>query len=364
MPRCPASRPNTGRAAAPSAAPRPRAPRRTSQLGSAHFLMPPGSGLGLPQLVDVPLEFSFVQEATRLTTLTEHLVRAGLACASDWLHSKRQIVPFVQLTLERLSHRWVSEATAREFPLILSLTDSLEQIEGTPGQDGYFYLMLDPDYCGYCVIGSVLERMAEIHPRLPITFFNLFHRPLGRLFRVYDYDDAKQRVECLCECGYDEEEEEAELIRNVKAAIPASLDLPELSPRRWRSLVADCGCLTVQKLFAAADRVREAAAPLKIPQLTESQQERLGDTNPPLPVLLTVFRQGDPIEGIFEEEMQYANELPPAPNLILPFRPEDRREAIEAFRTIERICRVMDAAARVLATIPGNAHKYEKKEPL
>lgn len=363
MSRGTASRAIARRDAASSFPPRPRRPRRTSKLGPAHFLMPPGGGLGLPGLVGVPLGFSIVEEVTRLTTLVEHLVRANLACASDWLDSKRQIVSFVQLTLERLSRQWLSETTAQEFPLILSLTDSPEQIEGTPDQDGYFYLILDPDYCGYCVIGPMLERMAEIHPRLPITFFNLFHRPLWRLFRVYNYDDAKQRVEYLCECGYDEEGE-AEFIRNVKAAIPASLELQELSRRSWRRLVADCGCPIVQKLFAAADRVREAAVPLKIPQLTRNQEEQLGDTNSPLPVLLTVFQRGDPIEGIFDEEMQYANELPPAPNVIVPFRPENRREAIDAFRTIERVCIVIEAAARVLTMIPGNDHKYEEKERL
>jgi hypothetical protein len=364
MSRCPASRPIARRDAAPSVPPRPRTPRRTSQLGSAHLLMPPGGGLGLPHLNGAPLEFSFVEQATRLTRLAQHLVRADLARASDWLRSKRQVVSFVYLTLERLSQEWVSETAAQEFPLIVSLTDSLEQIEGTPDQDGYFYLMIDPDYCGYCVIGPMLERMAEIHPRLPITFFNLFHRPLWRLFRVYNYDDAKQRVEYLCECGYDEEEGEVEFIRNVKAPIPAFLDLRELPRRHWRSLVTDCGCPTIQKLFAAADCVREAAAGLKIPQLTENQQEQLGDTNSPLPVLLTVFQHGDPIEGIFDEEMQYANELPPAPNIIIPFRPEDRREVIRAFRIIERLCMVIEAAARVLTAIPGNDHKYEKREQL
>ena len=362
MSRCPTSRAIPRRDAAPSVPPRRRATRRTSQLGPAHFVMPPGDGLGLPQLNGVPLEFSFVQQTTRLTTLAAHLVRADLACATDWLRSKRQIVSFVHLTLERLSRQWLSETAAQEFPLILSLTDSLEQIERTPDQDGYFYLMLDPDYCGYCVIGSMLERMAEIHTRLPITFFNLFHRPLWRLFRVYNYDDAKQRVEYLCECGYDEEEGEAEFIRNVEAAIPASLDLRELPRRCSRNLVADCGCPTVQKLFAAADRVRGAAAGLKLPQLTEGQQEQLGDTNSPLPVLLTVFQQGDSIEGIFDEEMQYANELPPMPNVIVPFRPEDRREVIRAFRIVERICMVVEAAAQVLTAIPGNDHKYEKRE--
>jgi hypothetical protein len=62
---------------------RPRTPRRTSLLGSTHVLMPPRAGLGLPQIVGIPLEFSFVEETTRLTTLAQHLVGANLACAPD-----------------------------------------------------------------------------------------------------------------------------------------------------------------------------------------------------------------------------------------------------------------------------------------
>ncbi len=61
------------------------------------------------------------------------------------------------------------------------------------------YLVVEPESAGYVVLGPTLRLLEVVHPRLPLTFFNLFTHALNRWVRVYDYRDAAERVEQLRE---------------------------------------------------------------------------------------------------------------------------------------------------------------------
>jgi hypothetical protein len=42
------------------------------------------------------------------------------------------------------------------------------------------YLVLEPESAGYVVLGPTLELLEAVHPRLPVTFFDLFTHALNR----------------------------------------------------------------------------------------------------------------------------------------------------------------------------------------
>ena len=83
-------------------------------------------------------------------------------------------------------------------------------------------------------------------------------------------------------------------------------------------------------------------------------REQLGDTNPPLPSLLTVFVEGDAVEGSFDEESQTMMEATPEPSVILPFNAHQPESVRQAFRTFSVICGTLAAASRVIDLMPGS----------
>src|SRR5262247_3532906 len=65
--------------------------------------------------------------------------------------------------------------------------------------------------------------LARTHPRLPITFFDLFTGALNRWVRVYDYRDALERVEQLREWYEADPDGEHVELPAVDAATPTWL---------------------------------------------------------------------------------------------------------------------------------------------
>src|ERR1022692_2279923 len=85
------------------------------------------------------------------------------------------------------------ELAERGYPFIAQ-DDAGEQADGNE-----MYLVVEPESAGYVVLGPTLRLLEVVHPRLPLTFFNLFTHALNRWVRVYDYRDAAERVEQLRE---------------------------------------------------------------------------------------------------------------------------------------------------------------------
>jgi hypothetical protein len=78
------------------------------------------------------------------------------------------------------------------------------------------------------------------------------------------------------------------------------------------------------------------------------------DCGEPVPALLAVFEQSDPIEGCFDEDCQTMLELTPAPNLIIPFNGEARQGVLGAFAVLATVCETLSCASRLITLMPGN----------
>ena len=78
------------------------------------------------------------------------------------------------------------------------------------------------------------------------------------------------------------------------------------------------------------------------------------DCGEPVPALLAVFEQHDPIEGSFDEECQTMLEVTPAPNVIIPFNGETRQGVLHALAILATVCETVSLAARLISIMPGN----------
>jgi hypothetical protein len=328
-------------------------PDRAARVAAAHSVMAVGCPLAVPRLDGIATEYRFLDGIEVAATLATTLVSTGLADPARWVQAGRDPFRFIE---QALKDRVVADGgpeIEQEFFLRLGLVSDLDSYghdADEAGARGEMFLVLEPESAGYVVMGPTLELLQAVHPRLPITFFDLFTGALNRWIRVYDHRDALERVEQLREWYEADPEGETVELPAVDAAIPDCLR------RRWNPLkerfvehlaveVRDQKARALLEGVIALDRLSRKG---KRPQVGERAQERLMDSNPPVPALVAVFNKHDAIEGCFDEECQGMLECPPEPNVILPFHAEDARSVREAFELLAVIRGVLRQAARLI----------------
>ena len=212
------------------------------------------------------------------------------------------------------------------------------------------FLAIEPESAGYVVMGPTLRLLKAVHPRLPVTFFDLFTGALNRWIRVYDYRDALERVEQLREWYEADPEGQMVDVPGVDAAIPDCLrrKWSPLKERFVEHLAEQVRSRKARALLEGVIELNHLSMEGKRPDIGDRAQAQLMDANPPVPALVAVFGKHDAIEGCFDEECQGMLECPPEPNVILPFRVEDSKSVREAFRLLAVICNMLRQAARLI----------------
>jgi len=77
------------------------------------------------------------------------------------------------------------------------------------------------------------------------------------------------------------------------------------------------------------------------------------DCNPPVPILLAIYQQGDAIETCFDDESQSMLEQTPEPWPLIPFNGPIRKATKLAFGCLSGALETLAAARRVLDLVPG-----------
>ncbi len=90
-----------------------------------------------------------------------------------------------------------------------------------------------------------------------------------------------------------------------------------------------------------------------LPSIPEAVRELFSDCNPPVPVLLAIYRLADAIEASFDDERQSMLEMTPEPWPLIPFKGTDPVSTLEAFRCLGGALDTLAAARRVLDLVPG-----------
>jgi hypothetical protein len=167
-----------------------------ARLASAAELMGAGDQLAIPRLEGVPLEHLYSAGDSALIPFGRTLVELDLAAPEDWELAHRDPGAYVLRTIERWILAHGGAAIRRRFDLYATLGSELDEYsdENQEHPDGtQLYLTVDPDRCGFVVLGPTLELLEKIHPCLPATFYSLFMRALNSWVRVYDFCCRQQK---------------------------------------------------------------------------------------------------------------------------------------------------------------------------
>ena len=316
-----------------------------------------GGQLAIPSLDGVPLQDRFSAGDRACIALARTLLDIGLAAPEDWEVANRDPGAYVLVTLDRWIAAHGGSSIKRRFDLYVTLTSSLDEYgernEDNPDGDR-LYLTIDPNRSGFVILNPTLKLLEEVNPRLPATFYGLFAGALNPWVRIYDYQEAQERVTMWREWMEGEVDAEQYEIPDVEGCIPACLRLRPLSRQRLGETRAKVKRKEVQSLLEAVVELSTISKGAKRPELTDEMREELCDTNPPLPTLLAVFLEGDAIEACFDDEGQTALEVTPEPSVIIPLNAHHPESVRQSFNTLGVVCDTLAAASRIIDRMPGN----------
>ena len=330
-----------------------------TRMVAALDLMAPGSGLTIPRLEGIPQSHRLWQGEQAAARTAATLVRAGIAPVKDWDNSERNPFEF----LKRALNRWTIAHWAREiqdeFRLNLTLSTSLDRyssFDEEPSTAVDLYLAMEPDSAGYVVLGPTLRLLEAVHPRLPATFAHTFTGALNRWLRVYDWRDARERVDRLREC-YEMDPPEAEgdmELPDIERSIPRYMKPRRLSAKTLQRIYPTIKVRSARELVGGVLELERASARVARPVIDEDTSAMLSDCGDPLPALLAVFEKHDAIEGQFDEESQGMLEVTPEPNLIIRIDGEDVESVRRAFHGMAACLEMIACATRLMKMMPGN----------
>lgn len=329
---------------------------------TAAELMPPGTGVVIPELGDLQSELQWVSDDRSLVTFAKTLLKLGIAVPGDWSLSRRDPSNYVATTVRRWVERFGGKQIRRRFDLRLTIADTILAYPDRDAARGKLFLIVDPESAGYVTLKQSFDLLESVEPRLPATLFGHLIGSLNGCLRVYDYRDAEDHVEMLREwASADGSSDEYEL-PNVESCTPKCVKERPLGVCSIKRIRTEISNATVRGILAAMLRLHDVARQSKAPKMTEEIREELNDCNPPLPCLLAVFSEHDAVEGCFDEEAQSALEMEPQPNLIIPIDVENPTTVRIAFQALRNFCRTLTAASRLIDLLPGNENFVFQEE--
>ncbi len=326
--------------------------------GTLNTLAPRGAGWAMPRIDSIAHSYVTRRGDPVAAAVGMGLLRAGVAPSSTWQAAKGDALEFVRSAITQFIERHGGPSIRDTFRLHTLLTGSLNDYSQSDREitAAQLYLSVEPFEAGYVVLGPAVRLLEEVHPRLPATFLHLLLGALNRWIRVYDHRDAREQVERLREWYSTDPDCETVDLPDVEASVPLCLREQPLRPRELRGLLSSLSPETRDWTLQALELERLSRRRAR-PRLSQQMEEALGDSNPPLPSLLVVFTPGDNIEACFDEEAQSMMEVPPEPNLIIPFDGTNSVEIRRGFGVLETACETLAAAAALIRSLPGSGGK-------
>jgi hypothetical protein len=189
---------------------------------------------------------------------------------------------------------------------------------------------------------------------LPVTFARLFLEAIGSCFRIYDDRDAEEHISIL-EDNYDPQEDAEPLAALPKrdAILPPCMKRDPLRQGALKRIISQLAPRShLRRLLTATLELARLSQTVKLPQIPEPIREMFSDCNPPVPILLAIYRLGDAIEAAFDDERQSMLEATPEPWPLIPFDGTGLKSTGQAFACLGAALDTLAAARRVLDLVP------------
>jgi hypothetical protein len=336
-------------------------PKEVSNQGATGpcppWLIARGPSLGVPRLDRVALHHGSFGSDAAAAGFASILIELGIASPHDWRRCSGDPVRFIGRALDRFlgSHGEAEIDGAFELSVTFS-TDAHEWRESEDEPDGSrLFLYMEAYSCGFVNLGPALALCEKEHPRLPVTFARRFLNSMGRHYRIYNDRDAEEHISYLEE-NYDptEDREALRALPDRNSILPACMKRQPLGGRSLRVLLSRMTPGSrVARLLRAVLELERVSETIKLPEIPEPILDLFCDCNPPVPVLLAIYQQGDAIEASFDDESQSMQEATPEPWPLIPFDGTDPKSTEHAFECLGGVLDTLAAARRVLNLVPG-----------
>jgi hypothetical protein len=313
-----------------------------------------GDAAALPRLDGTAAEYLIAAEDNRAILFAQTMMALGIAVPGDWERSEQSPSDYILETLKRWIAKHGGAVIRQQFVLYASIVSSPDPYAEEDNESNLLYLIVNPDSAGYVVIGPTLEQLGAIHPRLPVSFYRLFVGAVRRCVRVYDQEDAVDRLEMLREYISGEEDPDQYELPDVEGCIPRSMREKPLEAEAVRRIAQATKDGTVSRILAASLELDKVSQKLQPADVSEETREVYMDSNPPLPALLVSFKRHDAITAVFDEESQGMMEAEPEPNLMVEINPGEPASVRQAFSLLGALCETLAAASRLALLLPGN----------
>jgi hypothetical protein len=275
-------------------------------------------------------------------------------------------VRFLGRALDRFVRRHGEAEIDGAFELSVTFsTDAHEWCESEDEPDGSrLFLYMEAYSCGFVNLGPALALCEEENPRLPVTFARRFLNSMGRHFRIYDDRDADEHISYLEE-NYDpvEDREALRALPDRNLILPACMKRQPLGSRSLKVLLSRMTPGSrIARLLKAMLELERVSETVKLPEIPEPIRDLFCDCNPPVPVLLAIYQQGDAIEASFDDESQSMQEATPEPSVLIPFDGRYPKGTEQACKCLGAVLDTLAAARRVLDLVPGWEPLRQEKE--
>lgn len=322
----------------------------SSRLAAARMMGQASAAL-LPRLDGTVAEYQFAGEDRRAVMLARTLTEIGIADPGKWRES---VSGYLLETLTAWIARHGGDALGEQFSLHATLRNNPSSFSADDIDPARLYLTVEADAAGYIVLGPTLDMLQPVHPQLPVTFYRLLIGAIARCARIYDYQDALERVEMWKEWIEGEEHAEQYELPDVEGCIPPGMRQEFLKAEDLRDLMSGVKDDAVHRLIEAAIALDQVSRRLDCPEISEDSREALMDCNPPLPALLVSFKRQDAIVGCFDEDSQTMLEAEPEPGFLAEINPADPGNVRQAFDSLAALCETLAAASRLMGLLPGD----------
>jgi hypothetical protein len=321
---------------------------RRPTLARAGYLAPASGLISIPKLQPDHAGGKIGFGSSSLTALAQSLVELGFATRADWTDAAHVPSTMVDRVLRRFLANNGQALIAEHFELSLMLGESIIDSaygEAEPAASDQLFFVLNTESSFPLSVGRTIDELESVAAGLGEAFYDSLRQSLYRWVRVYDDWDARERIEQMKEWAEGEEDPNSYEIPKLEPELPAYLRGRKFGeqgkPLGTFPLPSVPQLRPIVELALELERVSNSVERPKIDEKLLERERSYHSLDSPLPAILLYFRPGDAITACFDNECEFWGQETPEPNLIVPVRPANPDNVLQALRVLETLLRLL-----------------------